>query len=106
MSYCQGLFLSENNTELAFYHLREEFNTTSDMRRKAAFFVYLNRHCFNGQCRYNSKGGFNVPFGRYTKPKLPEKEMYYSYEKSQNAVFEVADFITTMEKAKTGDVVY
>lgn len=106
ISYCQGLFVPENNTELAFYQLREEFNATNDLRRKASLFVYLNRHCFNGLCRYNSKGGFNVPYGRYTKPALPEKEMYYFYEKSQHAVFEVADFITTMEKAKTGDVVY
>ena len=106
ISYCQGLFVSENNTELAFYQLREEFNSTNDLRRKAALFVYLNRHCFNGLCRYNSKGGFNVPYGRYTKPALPEKEMSYFYEKSKRAVFEVADFITTMEKAVTGDVVY
>jgi DNA adenine methylase len=106
INYCQGLFVPENNTELVFYKLREEFNATNDLRRKAALFVYLNRHCFNGLCRYNSKGGFNVPYGRYTKPILPEKEMFYFYEKSKHAVFEVADFITTMEKAKTGDVVY
>ena len=106
ISYCQGLFVPENNTELAFYQLREEFNSTNDLRRKAALFVYLNRHCFNGLCRYNSKGRFNVPYGRYTKPALPEKEMSYFHEKSKHAVFEVADFITTMEKAVTGDVVY
>lgn len=44
-----------------------------------------------------------MPYGRYTKPTLPEKEMFYFYEKSQHAVFEVADFITTVKKAKTGD---
>jgi DNA adenine methylase len=106
ISYCQELFVTENNTESAFYELRNEFNSTNDLRRKAALFVYLNRHCFNGLCRYNSKGGFNVPFGRYSKPTLPEKEMFCFYEKSKHAVFEVADFITTMEKAKSGDVVY
>jgi|GEM_PF-6448320 len=42
----------------------------------------------------------------FSKPTLLEKEMYYSYEKSQHAIFEVADFKTTMEKAKAGDVVY
>lgn len=42
INYCQGLFVPENNTELAFYQLREEFNTTNDLRRKAALFVYLN----------------------------------------------------------------
>lgn len=106
ISYCQGLFVTENNTESTFYELRGEFNFTNDLRRKAALFVYLNRHCFNGLCRYNLKGGFNVPFGRYSKPALPEKEMFYFHEKSKHATFEVADFITTMEKAKSGDVVY
>jgi DNA adenine methylase len=106
IGYCQQLFVPENNTEPAFYKLREEFNATNDLRRKAALFVYLNRHCFNGLCRYNSKGGFNVPYGRYTKPALPENEMFYFYEKSQHAIFEVADFITTMEKAKTGEEVF
>lgn len=106
IQYCDSLFTEANNTEAAFYELRSEFNATKDVRRKAALFVYLNRHCFNGLCRYNSKGGFNVPFGRYSKPGLPEKEMLYFHEKAKHAVFEVANFITTMEKAKLGDVVY
>ncbi|WP_423241819.1 DNA adenine methylase [Morganella morganii] len=33
----------------------------------AAYFIYLNRHCYNGLCRYNQKGGFNVPCGNYKK---------------------------------------
>ena len=106
ISDCHELFIPENNTELAFYKFRKEFNSIDDLRRKAALFVYLNRHCFNGLCRYNSKGEFNVPFGRYSKPTLQEKEMFYFHEKSKHAVFEVADFLTTMEKANYGDVIY
>ena len=34
-------------------------------REAAALFYYLNRTGYNGLCRFNSKGGFNVPFGRY-----------------------------------------
>ncbi len=70
------------------------------------FFVYLNRHCFNGLCRYNSKGQFNVPFGRYTKPTFPNVEMLNFHEKSKRAVFEIADFKVIMEKADIGSVVY
>ena len=46
--YAAALFTPENNTETVFYQCREEFNTISDVARKAALFVYLNRHCFKG----------------------------------------------------------
>ena len=104
--YVKQLFVKKNNQEDAFYCLREEFNLTNDARRKAALFIYLNRHCFNGLCRYNSKGGFNVPFGRYVNPMFPEKEMFNFFKKSQFAEFRVADFVKTMLEAELGDVVY
>lgn len=106
IAYASSLFLAENNTEEAYYGFREEFNACSDIPRRSALFIYLNRHCFNGLCRYNSKGGFNVPFGRYARPAFPEKEILNFYEKSKRAVFEIADFKLTMNKATTGSVVY
>ena len=106
IKYCQQFFVSDNNQADVFYHLRAEMNTTSDLQLKAALFIYLNRHCFNGLCRYNGKGKFNVPFGRYIKPMLPEQELLNFWSKSQFAKFEVADFITTMNRAEPGDVVY
>jgi len=106
ITYASSLFLAENNTENAYYRFREEFNSCYDIPRRSALFIYLNRHCFNGLCRYNSKGGFNVPFGRYAKPAFPEKEILNFYEKSKRAVFEVADFKLTMNKAIKGSVVY
>jgi DNA adenine methylase len=106
INYCSSFFIPENNNELIYYQFRKEFNSTSDIRKKSALFVYLNRHCFNGLCRYNSKGGFNVPFGRYSKPAIPVKDMFAFHKKSSQAIFEVADFRATMEQAKKGDVVY
>ena len=106
IDYCKKYFIPENNNETTFYKLRDLFNETSDTRLKAALFIYLNRHCFNGLCRYNSKGKYNVPFGRYKNPLLPEKAMLGFHKKSQHAIFETADFHITMEKAKSGDVVY
>jgi len=65
IEYCQGLFVDKHNNPDIYYQYRLEFNTTNDVRRKSALFIYLNRHGYNGLCRYNSKGGFNVPFGLY-----------------------------------------
>ena len=102
----QQLFSQENNQPESFYSLRAEFNQTLDIHRKASIFVYLNRHCFNGLCRYNGSGKFNVPFGRYTKPGFPEFEMTSFLHKAQSVNFKVADFIDTMNMAESGDVVY
>lgn len=106
INYCQSFFVADNNNEAAFYQFRTDFNSTTDTRYKSALFVYLNRHCFNGLCRYNAKGGFNVPFGRYKAPALPRAEFISFYEKSIHSTFQVSDFRATMELAVPGDVVY
>ncbi len=60
------------NDEAAFYAARHRFNALIRAQRHrtaeaAGLFYYLNRTCFNGLCRFNSKNEFNVPFGRYKK---------------------------------------
>jgi DNA adenine methylase len=73
------LFDPKNNESKRYYELRDEFNyyvksgETGDVRN-SALFIYLNRHCFNGLCRYGPNG-FNVPFGRYAKTVAPIEEM-------------------------------
>lgn len=103
---CESLFVQENNEEHAFYRLREDFNCERDVYKKSALFIYLNRHCFNGLCRYNSRGNFNVPFGRYKSPSIPREELIFFSEKSKDSVFLRQDFRKTMQMAKMGDVVY
>lgn len=107
---CQEYFTPENNTAAQYALLREIFNATlnkaPEERRRAMLFVYLNRHCFNGLCRYNSKGIFNVPFGRYTSPKLPIKLMQFFHQKSQHATFQCIGFEETLNQAQKGDVIY
>lgn len=104
--YCQVLFTPFTNTEDAYYTLRTEFNAKIDERRDAALFLYLNRHGYNGLCRYNANGGYNVPFGRYQAPYFPYKEMQDFYARGQHATIQHADFIATMDEAGRGDVVY
>ncbi len=106
IKYCQRFFTAKNNHREQYYLHREQFNETRDMRLKSALFLYLNRHGYNGLCRYNSKGKFNVPFGRYERPYFPETEMGFFYDKSARAEFLHAHFSVTMRRAKTGDVVY
>ncbi|GAB4291509.1 MAG: adenine-specific DNA-methyltransferase [Thiohalomonadaceae bacterium] len=103
---CRKLFRPANNTAEAYYKLRAEFNACNDTRRRAALFVYLNRHGYNGLCRYNAKGGFNVPFGRYKKPYFPEQEMLAFHHKARRATFRHATFEQTLRQIRRGDVVY
>lgn len=100
------LFTEITNTEKSFYDLRARFNEEEDTFIKSALFVYLNRHAFNGLCRYNKSGGFNVPFGRYKKPYFPEVEMLAFINASTNCRFLCQDFRLTMDMAKVDDVVY
>lgn len=104
--YCATFFIPENNQPDSYYAWRERYNTTDDGMLKSALFVYLNRHCYNGLCRYNRKNQFNVPFGRYEKPYFPANEMLAFYHKAQQAVFRHLDFKETMRQAVPGDVVY
>ena len=106
IEHCASYFVPENNQPDAYYALRVHFNTTTEQADKAAIFVYLNRHGYNGLCRYNGSGGFNVPFGRYTRPYFPHDEMVYFWQKSARCEFVAADFVSTMQATVAGDVVY
>ena len=66
----------------------------------------MNKHGYNGLCRYNAKGGFNVPFGRYKRPYFPAAEMCYFHQKAQQATFQQANFANVMANCQPGDVVY
>ncbi|MBA4696535.1 MAG: Dam family site-specific DNA-(adenine-N6)-methyltransferase [Legionella sp.] len=106
IDYCSGFFIPANNVANRYYEFREEFNDTQDPWQKGALFLYLNRHGYNGLCRYNRRQGYNVPFGRYDKPYFPRAEMQYFHQKSQQAQFVVSDFRQTMHQIKRGDIVY
>ena len=103
---CASYFTPANNQPDAYYAWRTHFNTTTDAAEKAAIFVYLNRHGYNGLCRYNGSGGFNVPFGRYARPYFPHGEMIYFWQKAARCEFAIADFLTTLQATAPGDVVY
>lgn len=102
----EGLFVPENNNSEEFYTLRSEFNEINASIRKSALFIYLNRHCFNGLCRYNRKGKFNVPFGKYKSPKCPTLDILSFSEFSMRAEFVNQSFQETFAMAGKDDVIY
>ncbi|HOP75427.1 MAG TPA: Dam family site-specific DNA-(adenine-N6)-methyltransferase [Bacillota bacterium] len=103
---CRQYFIPANNTPEKYYELRDRFNRETDPVIKAALFLYLNRHGYNGLSRYNQKGHFNVPFGRFKKPYFPETELHYFYKKFRHAQFTAVDFEEIILSAQPGDVIY
>lgn len=73
----------------------------------ASRFIYLNRTGFNGMYRVNSKGEFNVPFGKYTNPIICDEENLRKVSKAlQKVTIKKQDYKTVLKKAKKGDFVY
>ena len=111
IKYCEELFTSENNTKESYLELREHFNNATDSIERARLFIYLNRHCFNGLSRYNSKGKFNVPFGKYDKPACPSEQMsefrlfFLSKQLTRFTSLSFEDS-TLYSDLESGDVVY
>lgn len=78
----------------------------SDVER-AARTIYLNRTCYNGLYRVNSKGQFNVPMGSYKNPQILYRDVLLSANEAlQNVTLEVSDFRDLVEYARPGDFFY
>lgn len=100
------LFTDRHNQADAFYSLRREFNLSRDPYVRSLLFLYLNRHGYNGLCRYNASGQFNVPFGKYKKPYYPEAELEFFAEKAKRATFTCQPFQNSFRRARKGQVIY
>ena len=96
------------NTSEVYYRNRGRFNSLiashrADSPEAAALFYYLNRTCFNGLCRFNANGFFNVPFGRYENP--PYRNDFSEYASAlKGYTFRVGDF--SKLRPKISDFVY
>ncbi|MDQ7025652.1 MAG: Dam family site-specific DNA-(adenine-N6)-methyltransferase [Anaerolineae bacterium] len=97
----QGLdatITSEEFEKDIFYARRDRFNGyilngQENTRESAVLFYYLNRSCFNGLCRFNRKGLFNVPIGSYKRVKYMVKEEFLAYQSVlSNWHFQTGDF--------------
>ncbi len=107
----QHLKLHKNEKEY-FYMIRsldrdpEKYSQLSNIER-ASRTIYLNRCCFNGLYRVNSKGQFNVPFGKYKNPKFCDAENLRAVSfVLQNVKIISASFEKCVESAEPNDFIY
>ncbi|HLD55109.1 MAG TPA: DNA adenine methylase [Candidatus Nanoarchaeia archaeon] len=84
----------------------EDIEIMSKLSR-AARFIYLNRTCFNGLYRVNSKGEFNVPMGKYENPGIvQEKELNEISKLLKKVEIKFQSFEKILPNVKKGDFVY
>ena len=91
-----------------YYRLRTRFNEEilSDVE-DAAILLYLNKTGYNGLYRVNSKGEFNVPFGRYKKPRIvDEARINEASGLLKNIDIFSERFYNVLRHAEIGDIVY
>lgn len=102
----------DGNDCIKYMERRELFNRETDMAPldRAAMFLYLMRHGFNGMCRYNGSGGFNVPFGRYPNGVYYPLEEIRGWAKrcQEPEYLEIVceDFRTVLERTSEDSVIY
>ncbi len=90
-----------------FYEVRAWDVSQLTLAERAARILFLNKTCYNGLFRENSKGQFNVPFGRYKNPKICNaKRLRLASAALQNVILMSADFENVLETAVAGDFVY
>ena len=100
-------FISEADRKSYFLDKREQFNSRQvSALENTALFIFLNRTCFNGLYRVNSNNQFNVPFGKYDKPKICDAETILADSHLlQKVIILQGDYKETLQQA-TGDTFF
>lgn len=113
----QHLKKGEDERKKNFYDIRDDYNLQMQMMdygnydeewiQRTAFLIFLNKTCYNGLFRLNSKGEFNVPFGRYKNPKICDEvnlqSVHYALKKTELLC---ADFTYAQKFIEKGSLVY
>jgi len=103
-------FKQQHNKEF-YYQIREldrkeDFKNSTPLER-ATRFIYLNKTCFNGLYRVNSKGYFNTPIGSYKNPNIADREtIYNASEALANATITHQSYKEVLKYANKDDLVY
>ena len=105
------LSMGENERKFYYYSIRDKFNCTklTDVTaiNKAAYFIFLNKTCFNGLYRVNKKGQFNVPMGAYKNPMICDEENLLNISKVlKNVTIVCGDYSLAKEFIDLNTFVY
>jgi DNA adenine methylase len=101
----------ENHNKDFYYQTRvldrsDNFKSLNELTR-ATRFIYLNKTCFNGLYRVNSKGYFNTPIGSYKSPNIADKEVILNASEAlQDANIVNQSFHKTTDNTKANDFIY
>ena len=105
--------LADAHDEATYYAVRDRYNDRAQAPAydgspsPAAMFIYLNKTCFNGLHRVNSRGEFNVPVGRYDNPRIVDTDgLLAASHALAGADLEHCSFDAMVERARPGDFVY
>lgn len=90
-----------------FYEVREKSTARLGIVERGARLVFLNKTCFNGLWRVNASGQFNVPFGRYARPKILDvPALRLAHRALQGVDLRLGDFAGVTSELGEGDFVY
>jgi DNA adenine methylase len=101
-------YASLKNDADTYYDIRKMFSAETNPVKRAAYFIYLNRYCFNGLYRTCRQGKFNVPYGGHKTGSLPSLETLSSYSsRLSKATLICKDFSEVVDQVvKEDDFVY
>jgi DNA adenine methylase len=101
--------LRDLHSKTHFYRVRDFFNARGkgEPVLRAAWLIYLNKTCFNGLFRTNRSGEFNVPIGRFTKPRIVDRSRLLAASAALQGIELLNQpFERLLHDAKKGDVIY
>jgi DNA adenine methylase len=112
-------FLNKNDDERhkLYYKIRDDYNSKIDSFdfnkfspkwvERVSYLIFLNKTCYNGLYRQNSKGEFNVPCGKYKNPTICDKENILEVNKAlKNTKIICGDFSLSEKCIEEDSLVY
>lgn len=111
-NHCKSVINVLNELRIAkktFYEIREKFWLEDDRIKKAAYFIYLNKTCWNGLYRVNRDGKFNVPVGRHVRvgyKVFDPEHLQCASRLLKRATIKCGDFEEAVKGARKNDLVY